>query len=356
MSLRVVKPGALSSLQDLGRAGYQRFGVIASGVMDEWSHRVANLLVGNACDEATLEITLLGPSLVFEASTLVCLTGADLAPRIAGSVVPMNRPVLVRKGAQLDFGGRVSGCRAYLAVHGGFAVEPVMGSRSTYLRAGLGGFEGRALRKGDVLATGGSNHLRLYPGLGAALEASGDPFVSFAESRFAPVDHPSRRLARARGADPATDAAAPGDGEPTITIRAIAGQQWEAFDEAARKNFFGSPYLVGLNSDRMGFRMEGPALGLRAPLEMISQGVTFGTVQVPPDGQPIVLMADRQTAGGYPKIASVAAVDLPLLAQCLPRDAVRFERVTLDHAQRLLLAREQALSAVRESTEQLTGD
>lgn len=338
MSLRVVKPGALSSLQDLGRAGYQRFGVIAAGVMDEWSHRVANLLVGNERDEATLEITLMGPSLAFEAPALVCVTGADLSPRIAGRAVPMNRPVLVRNGAQLDFGARVSGCRAYLAVHGGFAVEPVMGSRSTYLRAALGGYEGRALRKGDLLAIGGSNHLRLYPGLGAALEASGEPFVSFAESRFAPVRHPFA-----------------GQVEGAPAIRAITGQQWEAFDDEARKSFFGSPYIVGLNSDRMGFRMEGPALGLRAPLEMISQGVSFGTVQVPPDGQPIVLMADRQTAGGYPKIASVAAVDLPLLAQCLPREAVRFERISLDDAQRLILAREEALRVVGESTEQLTG-
>ena len=342
MSLRIVKPGPLSSLQDLGRNGYQRFGVIASGALDEWSHRVANLLAGNAADEATLEITLIGPSIVFERATLLCLCGADLSPQIAQRAVPMNRPVLARAGSQLDFGARVSGCRSYLAVHGGFAVEPVMGSRSTYLRAGFGGYKGRALRKGDVLDVGTGDPMRHYPGLGAALEVSGEPFVSFAESRFAPVAHPCSGIAHA----------SPGAATP---IRAIAGQQWDAFTADAQRHFFADAYRVGLNSDRMGYRLEGPALALRAKLEMISESVSFGTVQVPPDGSPIVLMADRQTAGGYPKIAAVASVDLPLLAQCVPRDTIRFEQVTLDDAQRLLLDREAAIEAVRESTEQLTG-
>ncbi len=356
MSLHVVKPGALSTLQDAGRFGFQRFGVIASGAMDEWAHRVANLLAGNDADEASLEITLLGPSIEFKDAALVCISGADLSPRIAGRALPMNRPVLVRAGCRLDFGERRFGCRAYLAVHGGFAVEPVMGSRSTYLRAGFGGFEGRALRKGDLLGIGAGDPLRLYPGLGAALDVSGEPFVSFAESRFAPVAHPGAPAAGAAAAVPAgADDRRPGAAGAPVTIRAIHGQQWGAFTAEAQRHFFAETYRVGLNSDRMGYRLEGAALALRTKLEMISEGVTFGTVQVPPDSQPIVLMADRQTAGGYPKIAAVASVDLPLLAQCLPRDVLRFEHVSLDDAQRLLLEREAAIEAVRESTEQLRG-
>ena len=311
MSIEVIKPGPLSSLQDLGRTGVQRFGVIASGVMDEWSHRWANLLAGNANDEASLEITLMGPSLLFHQDALIAIVGADLSPRIGEQAVPMAEPVRVAAGSRLDFGRRVFGCRTYLAVHGGFAVPPVMGSRSTYLRAGFGGWQGRALRKGDRLPI--------------AADALGPADLPAVQPLKVPP-HPARH---------------------DRAIRAIPGQQWARFSAQAQARWFDAPFVVNLNSDRMGYRLDGPGLALAAPLEMISEAVAFGTVQVPPDGQPIVLMADRQTTGGYPKIASVASVDLPLLAQRVPGETLRFERVTLDEAQALYLEREAEFARLR---------
>jgi antagonist of KipI len=322
MSIRVLKPGPLSSLQDLGRYGYQRFGVIVSGVMDEWSHRVANILAGNPEHEASLEITLMGPSLSFEQDTLIAICGADLSPRIGESPVPMAIPVLVRAGSQLDFGKRVSGCRAYLAVHGGFRVAPVMGSKSTYLRAGFGGFAGRALKKGDLLDIGEQDPAILAA---AAHSRAGEP-----------------------PAHPVTDRA-------DAPIRFVAGQQWSAFTAQAHRDFCGQAFRVDSNSDRMGYRLQGPTLSLTAPLEMISEGVAFGSVQVPPDGNPIVLMADRQTTGGYPKIAAIASVDLPLLAQAVPQQQLRFERIELADAQRLHLERELRIEDIRRSFDNLKG-
>jgi len=334
MSMRVLKPGPLSSLQDLGRHGYQRFGVIVGGVMDEWSHRVANLLVGNAPQEATLEITLMGPSLVFEQAALIAIAGADLSPRIGEAPVPQGVPVLVRAGSQLDFGRRVAGCRTYLAVHGGYPVAPVMGSRSTYLRAGFGGFEGRALRKGDLVPVGDGDPRSVFPALAKRLDADAAAFAAFRAGEFEPVVQPDRARER---------------------IRIVAGQQWDAFTDEAHARFLGSGFRVNANSDRMGYRLDGPGLALRAPLEMISEGVAFGTVQVPPDGNPIVLMADRQTAGGYPKIAAVASVDLPLIAQAVPQQELRFERIGLDDAQRVYIEREHGIDRIRRSIETLKG-
>jgi len=308
----VIKPGPLSSLQDLGRTGVQRFGVIASGVMDEWSHRLANLLAGNATDEASLEITLMGPSLLFHQDALIAIVGADMSPRIGEQPVPMTESVRVAAGSRLDFGRRLFGCRAYLAVHGGFLVPPVMGSRSTYLRAGFGGLQGRALRKGD--------RLPIAPDAVGPIGGQGTRELSLPQ-------HPALQ---------------------DRAIRVIHGQQWARFSAEAQARFFESPFVVNLNSDRMGYRLDGPGLALAAPLEMISEAVGFGTVQVPPDGQPIVLMADRQTTGGYPKIASVASVDLPLVAQRVPGETLRFAPITLDEAQALYLDREREFARIRQ--------
>jgi biotin-dependent carboxylase-like uncharacterized protein len=204
-------------------------------------------------------------------------------------------------------------------VHGGFAVPAVMGSRSTYVRGGFGGHAGRALRKGDVLPLGAGVPAQVYPQRGAVPAGAG----------FVAVD--VGPLPTAAGASPRV-------------VRVVAGQQWDAFGAEAQHCFVASSYRLSPQSDRMGLRFDGPALALREPLEMISEAVAFGTVQVPPDGKPIVLMADRQTTGGYPKIAAVASVDLPRLAQLAPLDDVRFERVTLAQAQQLDLAREAAFA------------
>ena len=331
MSVRLAKPGALSTLQDLGRFGYQRLGVVVGGAMDAWSHRAANVLVGNRESEATLEITLIGPSLAFGETALIALCGADLSPRIGERPLPLGRPVLLRSGSQLDFGRRQSGCRAYLAVRGGYHVTPVMDSKSTYLRAGFGGFHGRALRKDDEIPIGSDDAEDYYPELGRMLREGGDPFCAPTWS-FGP----SFAIAA----------------ETSQVIRVVAGQQWEALTDSAKAQVVSAAFRITPNSDRMGYRLEGPKLDLREPVEMISEGVTFGTIQLPPDGNPIVLMADRQTTGGYPKIANVASVDLPLLAQSMPDQRVRFEMISLDEAQRLYLAREQDMGLVTQAIQQ----
>ncbi|HWZ74076.1 MAG TPA: biotin-dependent carboxyltransferase family protein, partial [Casimicrobiaceae bacterium] len=253
MSVRVAKPGALSTLQDLGRFGYQRFGVVVGGAMDAWSHRAANLLVGNCESEATLEITLIGPSLTFAETALIALCGADLSPRVGERPLPLGRPVLLRAGSQLDFGRRQSGCRAYLAVRGGFHVAPVMESKSTYLRGGFGGFHGRALRHGDEIPIGADDAEDYYPGVGRMLRESGDSFYAHACALVPPFAI-AAKTSRA--------------------IRVVGGQQWDALTDSARAQFLSAAFRITPNSDRMGYRLEGPKLELREPIEMISEGVT----------------------------------------------------------------------------------
>ncbi len=320
MSVRVVKPGMLTTLQDRGRIGYQRFGVVVGGAMDDWSHRAANALVGNRQDEATLEITAVGPSLIFNEITLIAICGGDLSPRIGGEPVPQGRPVLVNAGSQLEFGARQSGFRVYLAVHGGFDVKPTMHSRSTYLRGVFGGLNGRALRAGDEIHIGNGDAEGCYPALTQRLDRAKPTFAAAPQAFVS---------------SSANDA--------LETVRIVRGEQWRAFVEKSQTAFISDDFTIGTQSDRMGYRIEGVTLKLRQPLEMLSEAVGFGTVQVPPDGNPIVLMADRQTTGGYPKIAHVASVDLPLLAQMSPRQRLRFHPIALDESQKLYLAREQAL-------------
>jgi len=296
--------------------------------MDEWAHRVANLLVGNRETEATLEITLIGPSLAFDEDAVIALCGGDLSPRIDKRDLPMDRPVRLRSGSVLDFGRRRVGCRSYLAVRGGYAVAPVMGSKSTYLPGGFGGFEGRALRSGDVIGIG---------------EAGNDSPAAFtAIDGDLPFAAPSSSwVAR----DNAISA-----GQP---IRVVKGAQWPFFSEDAQRAFTESEFRMTPQSDRMGYRLDGAKLATRETIEMISEGVSFGTIQVPPDGNPIILMADCQTTGGYPKIAQVASVDLPLLAQMMPGQTMRFELISLDLAQQLYLSREHEFRLIRESTAHL---
>lgn len=317
MKIEVLKPGAQTQVQDLGRYGYQGLGVPVGGVMDEWSHRLANLLAGNSCDEATLEIVLTGPSLRFEAATRIAICGADLSPRLDGRELGPDRAVEVPAGGVLEFGPCVAGLRAYLAVRGGFAIAPLMGSRSTYLRGGFGGFAGRALRKGD------------------ALEVPEQPAP-------APVRGPRVR--------PLLPSSLPRNapGEPAW-LRVVQGEHWDLFDSQAQALLSQAEFRIGLQSDRMGYRLEGPSLQRRDKSELISEAMSFGTIQVPPDGQPIVLMAERHGTGGYPKIAHVISVDLPRLAQLAPQRTLRFEPVTLEAAQTLYLQREQALTTLRDA-------
>jgi len=325
MSIQVLRSGVLTTLQDLGRVGLQHFGVPVSGAMDEYAHRVANILVGNSEDQAVLEVTLQGPSLLFETDQLIAITGADMEPRIAGALVPSARPVLVRAGSRIDFGARKTGCRSYVSVAGGFAVAPVMGSRSTYLRGRFGGLEGRPLKKGDRLVTGPLQSSNRFPSLASAMTAGGHAFAA--------TDSPLLTV------QPSPTAS---------TLRVTPGTQWEWFEADGQSRFLSSSFEIDLQSDRMGYRLKGPPIELPRPREMLSEAVSFGTIQVPPDGNPIVLMADRQTTGGYPKIAQVASVDLPILAQMLPGMRVDFAAIDPTESQRLFLERARTLDDLKD--------
>jgi KipI family sensor histidine kinase inhibitor len=295
--LTVLDGGLLTTVQDIGRWGYQRFGVPVAGAMDACALQAANRLVGNEPGEAALEITVAGPRLQASDNCLVAVTGGDLGPLVNGRPLPMWLAVFVRRGSVLDFAGRRSGARAYLAVAGGITVSPVLGSRSTYLNGGFGGYQGRALQAGDVLPLG------CAPADLLALAGQGLP-------------------SQAR---PAYDEAP--------TVHAIPGPQDDYFTTEALATFFDSEYIVSATTDRMGYRLQGPCLAHRGPADIISAGVVSGSVQVPADGQPIVLMADHQTSGGYPAIATVVNADIPLLAQCLPGSRLRFAPTTVEETQ-----------------------
>ncbi|MCC5467386.1 biotin-dependent carboxyltransferase family protein [Pelosinus baikalensis] len=326
MSIKVLQPGLLTSMQDLGRYGYQKHGVIVSGAMDTYSLRIANILVGNQEGEGALEMALLGPSLEIEKDSLLAITGGNLSPTINGKVVPMWRPVYVKAGSILQFGVCKSGCRSYLAIAGGYDLLEVMGSKSTYLRAGIGGFQGRALQRGDVVAVK-SLH-------GASLEQ----MEYFKRKNLSESFVPSSWYA---GRPPI-----PQDLRLT-TIRMTRGLQFEYFTVESKRQLLNAPFQVAAQSDRMGYRLSGVNLQLESPLEMISEAVALGTVQVPPDGNPIILLADRQTVGGYPKIGQVAIVDVPILAQVRPGATIQFQEITLEEAERLYIARENYIQELK---------
>lgn len=319
MSLSILRSGLLTTVQDLGRTGYQQHGIPVSGAMDAVALRVANLLVGN--DESTggLEITLHGPIIRFEADHLIALTGAHLSPTLDEQPAPMHRPIWVPAGAVLAFGAAVAGCRAYLAVSGGFALPPVLGSQATYQRAGLGGLHGRALQAGDQL-----------PGrqLMQTIQAK-QIHAKWTAATWTPGPTLCPRP------------------RPQPVVRVVQGPEYEQFSAESRQQFLKQPFAITPQSDRMGYRLQGPALARETDVELLSSAVTFGTVQVPPNGQPIILMADRQTTGGYPRIAQVITADFGALAQAVPGQFVRFQEVSLAEAQALYLAQEQLLRDLR---------
>ena len=323
MTLRVITGGLQTTVQDLGRVGHQAQGVPVGGAMDRVACRLGNLLVGNDEGAAALEATLIGPAITFETDTLIALTGGDLEPSVEGIDVPMWHPLCVERGSTLRFGRAKIGCRVYIAVAGGIDVLPVFGSRSTYLRAKFGGVEGRALMSGDLLHPGDSSRSSKH----------------IADELHRPA---GRRVVAARWSVGTTLRPVYGD---DVVLRVVRGAHLDGLKDSGA--VFGSTFRVSASSDRMGYRLEGATLDLRNPTELLSEGTTFGTVQVPPGGAPIVLMADAQTTGGYPRIAEVTSVDLPLLAQLKPGDRLRFSIVSLEQAQALYLAREQEIAEAR---------
>lgn len=326
--LQINKDGLQTSMQDLGRTGFQKYGVIASGVMDPYAHRLANILVDNEESEPTIEITLMGPHITFQSNCVFALTGADLSPAIDGIPIKMWRPIVVKKGCKLTFGKPVSGCRAYLAVAGGFDVSEVMGSRSTYLRAGIGGFEGRALQKGDILQVGKCSTFIKNCLMSLSKEENKRSFIQMDWTLMTQAIPTYRKEA---------------------IVRIIDGRQANLFDEKSKDAFFNQAFQISSDSDRMGYRLNGQKLALKEPKELISEAVSFGSIQVPSDGQPIVLMADRQTTGGYPKIGQVATVDLPKVSQLKPGEFLRFERISLEEAQHDLMNERELIKELKQS-------
>ena len=309
MSITVLHPGMLTTIQDQGRTGYQQFGVPVSGAVDPRSAAVANILAGNEEGEAVLECTVMGPQLRFDEPAVIAIAGADLGPTLDGVPMDNYRAVRVGAGQVLRFTGPRCGCRAFIAVAGGLDVAEVMGSRSTYMKAKIGGFKGRKLEKEDVL------NLRAPGAEPKALEGR-----SIAPEFRARAEY---------------------------TLRVVLGPQDDAFTAAGIETFLTGVYAVTAEFDRMGCRMEGPEIAHETSGDIISDGIAFGAIQVPSSGQPIVMLADRQTTGGYTKIANVISADFRVLGQLKSGDKVRFEKISLSAAQEALLAQRASLRLLR---------
>ncbi|WP_256558247.1 biotin-dependent carboxyltransferase family protein [Halobacillus sp. A1] len=322
--IKILKDGLLTTIQDLGRTGYQKYGVIVSGSMDTYAHRLANLLVGNEEEEALLEATLLGPVIEFKKDTVISICGGDLSPDINGKKVGMWKAIFVKSGAVLKFGKPKTGCRAYIAFAGGLDISKVMESRSTYIRAQIGGYKGRPLQSEDVIPL-----------------------------RRSSADHSQSQASTEDLLFNETDWTIASDMIPNYTSRPvislIKGPQFEWFKEESQKALYSESFKISSQSDRMGYRLEGASLFLKAKKELISEAVAFGSIQVPPDGNPIILLADRQTTGGYPKIGQVASVDLPVLCQTKPGEQLSFKEVSLEEAQQAYLEQEHSIQLLKRS-------
>jgi antagonist of KipI len=305
--IRVLTPGLFTTVQDLGREGYGPLGVSASGAADPIGLRIGNELLGNSANTAALEMTLLGGSFVFEHEAVISLTGSDFGSTLDSSPVALWEAHQVHAGQLLRCGPTRSGARCYLSVRGGIDVPLFLDSASTHAVSGLGGFNGRALKKGDVLS------VRTARG----------------ELRSLRVDTDS--LARL---------------QPRKTLRVTQGPQSEWFSESDWGTLTKSTYRVSEDSNRMAVRLQGPLLASQSAGEMITEGVSLGAIQIPPRGQPIILFVELQTTGGYPKIANIISADLASVGQLRPRDEIHFERVTPQQARRLICEQQQILQSL----------
>ena len=302
-SVLVIKPGLLTTVQDLGRFGHQAAGVPVAGPMDAFSHRLANQLVANEPDAATLEVTLIGPELEVDIDTTIAIAGANFEVSCGDRAVPMTTSFRISRGQRLRFGKRIQGARAYVGIAGGLQIRPILGSRATHLVSAMGGHEGRALVAGD--------RLPLLPEM--------QPDVT----------------RKAVGLTLPTSGRA--------TLRVVPGPQADWFPPDAIRAVSGVSFRISPRSNRMGYRLEGPPLARIRQSELISEPVCMGAIQVPGAGEPILLMADRQTAGGYPKIGHVISADLSLAGQLAPGDAIEFVTCTRQEAVAALIARERQL-------------
>lgn len=299
--LQILKPGIFSTIQDAGRIGYQQYGIIVSGVMDTVAFRFGNALLQQH-NKPALEMTLYGGEFRFSQATAITLTGGKMHATINGKPITMNTVITIQANDVLTCGSIMEGTRSYLCIAGGFTVEEILQSASTYEKVGFGGYQGRALQTGDAI-----------------------PYCK--NTRSFNKTHIATQPFYAKG-----------------PIRVLQGTEWAQFNIEAQKTFLQQPYTISLDSNRMGYRLQG-VLSIQAELntELLSEAVTFGTIQLPASGQPIVLMADRQTIGGYPKIAQIIGADLHRMAQLRPNEKLTFEQVSLQQAEHAYLKLEQQL-------------
>jgi antagonist of KipI len=311
MSLRLLTDSILTTVQDTGRNGYRAYGINPNGVMDKKAVRLINILLGNNEDEAVLEMHFPAPKILFEQDAVIALGGANFAAQIDDERIQNWRPYFVRKGQILSFPRKEFGNRIYVSVRGGFVIDDWLESKSTNTKAKIGGFHGRRLLKNDEIS------------FNAKCQTQDSNFGYSISADLIPryVNSPK--------------------------LRFIEGAEWEKLTGKSEESFLSDQFSISLNSDRMGFRLRSEPLDLIKKMELVSSAVDFGTIQLLPDGQLIILMADHQTTGGYPRIAHICAEDLPLVAQLGANDSLSFEMISIDEAENLTLSFEKNLNLLK---------
>lgn len=325
MTAKILRAGFLTSVQDLGRIGFREFGVSLGGALDSHALRVANLLVGNDESEAGLEITLGGLRIRFDDERTVAWCGGEFDVRVGSTSLPAGHATFISAGEELIVNPPKRGCRSWLTISGGIAVPIVLGSRSTDLRGNFGGLDGRPLRDGELVPLGKIRRSPAFATLRRGRQTAATEKVS---SWSAPVDWTTTA-------------------KENPVLRIVRGAEWDRFIASSHLALTSHPFAVSPDSDRMGARLDGPELKRNEDVDLVSEAVAPGTIQVPPSGKPIVLLGDCQTIGGYPKIAHVITVDLPVAAQLRAGDTVRFQEISLADAHRLLCERERELERFR---------
>jgi biotin-dependent carboxylase-like uncharacterized protein len=297
MSIQIISPGALTTIQDYGRIGYGEIGFSPSGAVDTDAMETANCLVGNEMGEAVFECTLFGPTIHFTKDNVIAVTGADMMPKVNDKEISMNTAVVVKAGEDLVLAFAVKGCRSYIAFSGGLQIEDCYGSKSTNLKCEIGGFKGRALKANDE--------------------------ILFAEPKSILPDMEKRTYKQSEI-----------DRSPKI-VRVVMGPQDDYFTSEGIHIFETGSYKLTNDSNRMACKLSGPVIACKQATDIISDGISLGSIQVSSNGQPMVMLSDRQTTGGYAKIGTVISTDIPIIAQCKPGDEIRFQRITLKEAHKI---------------------
>lgn len=318
MSLTIVKAGIFDTVQDLGRPGYGNWGINPGGVMDRYAAQLSNILVGNDPGEVVIEMHYPGPQILFDQNALLSITGADFTPVINDQPVSLWQPILVRKNTLLQFTQWKQGARCYLAIHGGLTIKKWLDSYSTNMKAGMGGWMGRRLEKGDEINFGQSSIY--YAGL---LKKERDLQPLGWKAAYAKVyDQPNE-------------------------ILFMPGPEWDQLHNISKNDIEHEAFSIHSLSDRMGYFLKGIPITSTVKSEMLSAGVSFGTIQLLPNGQLVILMADHQTTGGYPRLGNIVSAHLPKLAQLRPGDEVKFTRTDISTAEKLLYSHQQELNIIQ---------